>query len=105
MLNLKGNVTPRHYMQSLNKVASELTPNEIAQFIIYMRDEIYDNKLQVSPATLSYLADIAHRLCDNNSRSHWAANMGSIGGSAKTPAKSTASRANGKLGGRPRKVE
>lgn len=103
MLNLKGNVTPHHYMQSLNKVASELTTNEIAQFILYMRDEIYDNKLQVSPATLSYLADIAHRLCDNDSKSNWASSMGAIGGSAKTKAKSRASRENGKLGGRPKK--
>ena len=103
MLNLNGNITPHQYMQSLGKVTSELTTDEIAQFVIYMRDELYDNKLQASPATLGYLADIAHQLCDNNSKSNWAANMGSIGGSAKTESKTSASRENGKLGGRPRK--
>jgi Protein of unknown function (DUF2442) len=34
----------------------------------------------------------------------WMAKIGASGGSAMTPAKAVASRANGKLGGRPRKV-
>jgi len=34
-----------------------------------------------------------------------ASKMGKLGGSAKTEAKSSASRENGKLGGRPRKVK
>ena len=38
------------------------------------------------------------------SRKWMAARMGAVGGKAKTPAKSAASRENGKKGGRPRKV-
>lgn len=42
---------------------------------------------------------------DRSAVSRAAAALGKLGGSAKTEAKSAASRANGKLGGRPRKVK
>lgn len=36
---------------------------------------------------------------------HWMTQIGALGGSATTEAKTCASRANGKLGGRPRKAQ
>jgi hypothetical protein len=104
MIDLKGKMTPHQYIQSLNKVANELTTNEIAQFILYMRDELYDNKLQCSPVTLSYLADISYRLTDSQNKKAWAVEMGKIGGAATTEAKQKASRENGKKGGRPKNI-
>lgn len=103
-MDLRGKMTPHEYITSLGKIAAELSPQEAAQFLLYMRDEAYDNKLTISPVTVSCLADIAYSLSGPLARKQWAAQLGQMGGASTSDAKREASRENGKRGGRPRKT-
>lgn len=107
MLDLNSKMTPHEYVMNLEKVVSEMTPAEIAQFIIYLREEAYNNKLQLSPVTVGYLADIAYNLASPQSRREWERSIASIlgtkGGSKTSEAKAAAARENGRKGGRPKK--
>lgn len=105
-MDLNGRMTPHEYMRKLNKIPAQLTPNEVAQFIIYLRDEAYNNELRLSPVTVGYLADIAYGLASPLSQRQWekttAAALGQKGGVSTSEAKQRAARLNGRKGGRPK---
>lgn len=106
MLDLKGKMTPHEFMIKLERVPGDMTLDEMAQFVLYLRDEAYDNKLQLSPVTVGYLADIAYALASPSKKEGWeksvAALLGAKGGASRSEAKIKAVRENGKKGGRPK---
>ena len=101
MLDISLESTPMEYILSLGKnYASELTTKELAQLILCVRNEILNDDKD-NFETTACLLDVACRLNDIDELT--ASSMGKLGGLAKSAAKGSASRENGKLGGRSRK--
>jgi len=95
----------------------DMSLDEAAQSLLIIREELYDNKFIANPVMASHILDIAWLLSSPAARKTWeinsqkavddmvtsyASEMGRKGGSAKSPAKQSASRENGKKGGRPK---
>lgn len=101
----------RDKIMASGRIPQQMTIAEAAAALLIIREELYDNKLRATPLQISQITDIAWALSTPGARDRWevtaekavddmvssyAAELGRKGGKAKSEAKVSASRANGR---------